>query len=253
LYEIPSLKEAPKDLLRGIRLIASDIDGTMTRLAKLPPAILSAFERLDEAGVEVLPITGRPAGEALGLARYLPTVKHAIAENGATYIVPERAVEYFQKAPDRIMLMQTATLLSSLLQKPLELAPDSFCRLGDIAFLRGGRYEDELSMIQKKAQELGISLVWSSVHIHLSEVLLDKGVAALTLAQRLGYRPDEIASIGDAPNDVGLWVKDRFGLMVGTADVVKQLNVLQHHPSYLVSEGATGWLELADAILEAKR
>jgi hydroxymethylpyrimidine pyrophosphatase-like HAD family hydrolase len=249
---IPSLQDAPRETLRRIRLIASDIDGTMTKHAKLPPAILEAFERLAEAGVEVLPITGRPAGEALGLARYLPTVKHAIAENGATYIVPDAAIEFFQKAPDRALLMNTANSLSALLQKPLELAPDSFCRLGDIAYLRDGRLEDELVMIQQRTKELGLCLVWSSVHIHLSEVLLDKGVAALTLAKRLGYQPQEIASIGDAPNDVGLWVKDRFGLMVGTADVLTQLNVLQHLPSYLVSEGATGWLELADAILSAK-
>jgi HAD superfamily hydrolase (TIGR01484 family) len=252
LRTIPLLQDAPKETLRGIRLIASDIDGTMTKHAKLPPAILEAFERLAEAGVEVLPITGRPAGEALGLARYLPTVKHAIAENGATYIVPDAAIEFFQKAPDRARLMHTADSISALLQKPLELAPDSFCRLGDIAYLRDGRLEDELIMIQQRTKQLGLCLVWSSVHIHLSEVLLDKGVAALTLAKRLGYQTQEIASIGDAPNDVGLWVKDRFGLMVGTADVLTQLNVLEHLPSYLVSEGAAGWLELADAILSAK-
>jgi hydroxymethylpyrimidine pyrophosphatase-like HAD family hydrolase len=252
LHKIASLQDAPKEALRRIRLIATDIDGTMTRNAKLPPAILAAFERLAEAGVEVLPITGRPAGETLGLARYLPTVKHAIAENGATYIVPDVAIEFFQKAPDRERLTQTAATLSTLLQKPLALAPDSFCRLGDIAYLRDGRHEDELALIQQKSQELGLSLIWSSVHIHLSEVVLDKGVAALTLAKRLGYQPEEIASIGDAPNDVGLWVKDRFGLMVGTADVLRQLAVLQHLPTYLVSEGATGWLELAEAILSSK-
>ena len=130
IINIPSLREAPREALRRIRLVASDIDGTMTHNAKLPPSILAAFERLAEAGVEVLPITGRPSGEALGLARYLPTVKHAIAENGATYIVPDAAVEFFQKAPDRARLLQIATTLSELLQHPLELAPDAFCRLG---------------------------------------------------------------------------------------------------------------------------
>jgi hydroxymethylpyrimidine pyrophosphatase-like HAD family hydrolase len=249
---IPLLQTAPKEVLRRIRLIASDIDGTMTHNAKLPASILDAFERLAAAGIEVLPITGRPSGEALGLARYLPTVRHAIAENGATYIVPEEPIEFFQKAPDRARLERTATHLSTFLQKPLTLAPDSFCRLGDIAYLRDGRHEDELSNIKQKAKEQGIFLVWSSVHIHLSESELDKGVAALTLAKRLGYAPEEIASIGDAPNDSGLWAKDRFGLMVGTADVLKQLAVLPNLPSYLVSEGATGWLEFAQALISAK-
>lgn len=251
--QIPNLRTIPKEKLTRVRLIATDIDGTMTLSAKLPPSILGAFESLHRAGVEVLPITGRPAGEALGLARYLPRVRHAIAENGATYIIPDEPVEFFHRAPNRARLEEIAKELSQSLEKPLTLAPDSFCRLGDIAYLRDGRVEEELANIQRKANELGVYLIWSSVHIHLSEAAPDKGMAALTLCQRLGYQPDEIASIGDAPNDTGLWIPGRFGVMVGTAAVLGQLSVLEHKPEYLVSEGAHGWLELAEAILEAKR
>lgn len=249
---IPSLQTAPQDLLRGIRLVATDIDGTMTRDGKIPAAILTMIEALADAGIEVLPITGRPAGEALGLARYLPRVRHAIAENGATYIIPEEPVEFLRPAPDRARLLQLAEELSQTLARPLALAPDSFCRLGDLAFLRDERGEAELAGLRQRAAHAGICLVWSSVHIHLTSAEPDKGSAALALAARLGYHPREIASIGDAPNDAGLWVAGRFGLPVGTAAVLRQLDVLPHQPAYLVSEGADGWLELGHALLHSR-
>lgn len=245
------LQKAPRDLLARIRLIASDIDGTMTRDAKLPPEILSAFLALEGVGVEVLPITGRPAGEALSLARYLPAVRRAVAENGAVYVVPEEPVHFLHKAPDRARLMAVAESLSP--ENPLTLAPDAFCRLGDIAYLREGRDEEELSTLRLRAEEAGVFLIWSSVHIHLSEYPPDKGAAALLVAKKLGYLPEEIATIGDAPNDAGLFAPGRFGLTVGTEDVKTQRSVLEHLPAYLVKHAADGWLELADTIIRAKQ
>jgi hypothetical protein len=250
---IPRLATAPREQLRAIRLLATDIDGTMTREGKLPPAILSMMESLADAGIEVLPITGRPSGEALGLARYLPRVKHAIAENGATYIIPEEPLEFLVPVPNRAKLVALAAELSRDLERPLCLTPDDFCRSVDVAFLRDGRNESELENLRQQAAARGVFLVWSSVHIHLNETAPDKGAAALTLAARLGYQPHEIATIGDAPNDAGLWVAGRFGLPVGTEAVLRYLEVLPHHPAFVVSEAATGWLELGQALLDARR
>jgi predicted mannosyl-3-phosphoglycerate phosphatase (HAD superfamily) len=63
-------------------LIATDVDGTLTRAGKLDPAALAAITRLVAAGVAVVPVSGRPAGEVTGLCRYLPGVTRGLAENG---------------------------------------------------------------------------------------------------------------------------------------------------------------------------
>ena len=55
-------------------LVATDVDGTLTRVGKLDPAVLTAIVRLVEAGIAVVPVSGRPAGEVAGLVRYLPGV-----------------------------------------------------------------------------------------------------------------------------------------------------------------------------------
>jgi hydroxymethylpyrimidine pyrophosphatase-like HAD family hydrolase len=91
------------------------------------------------------------------------------------------------------------------------------------------------------------------VHIHLSQHPPDKGAAVQEIVRRLGVDPQTVATIGDAPNDAGLWVPERFGLTVGTAQVRGQEAYIAHLPEVLVAEASDGWLELAQAILAARR
>ncbi|HTL87953.1 MAG TPA: HAD hydrolase family protein, partial [Leptolyngbya sp.] len=58
--------------LESIRLIATDMDGTLTIDQKFTPQVLRAFEQLNQAGIEVLIVTGRSAGWVSGLIHYLP-------------------------------------------------------------------------------------------------------------------------------------------------------------------------------------
>ncbi len=251
------LDSVAHERLAAIRLIATDIDGTLTRAVgqpeggRLDPRVLEMFAALKVAGVEVLPVTGRPAGEALGLARYLPAVRHALAENGATFVTPDHPVEYLQKAPNRERLLAVAEVLGKS-GRPWELAPDYFCRLADLAWLREGRDDAELDLLRNQAREHGLSLVWSNVHIHLSEHVPDKGLGVLEIARRLNVPAHAVATIGDAPNDAGLWIHGRFGLTAGTGQVRGQEAYIPELPMVLVADACEGWLEFAGAVLAAQ-
>jgi hydroxymethylpyrimidine pyrophosphatase-like HAD family hydrolase len=245
------LHEIAPDRLAAIALVATDIDGTMTRDGKLDPRVLDACARLAAAGVTVLPVTGRPAGEALGLARYLPGVTRAIAENGGTFLQPDEPLELLRPAPDRQGLLAAADRLGQQ-GRPWQLAPDHFCRVADLAWLREGRSDAELAALAQAAAAMGLQMIWSNVHLHLSEVVPDKGAAVLEIGRRLGIAPHAVATIGDAPNDAGLWTPGRFGLPVGTAQVAEQLAVLPWTPEVLVAEASEGWLELAEALLRVR-
>lgn len=244
--------------LAAIRLVATDIDGTMTRATgrsgggRLDTRVLDAFARLDAVGIAVLPVTGRPAGEALGLARYLPGVHHALAENGATFLTPDHPVEFLHPAPDRQRLLAAADELAAQ-SRPWVLAPDHFCRLADLAWLRDGRDDAEISRLQHAARDIGLWLVWSNVHIHLSQHPPDKGLGVLDIAARLHVPASAIATIGDAPNDAGLWTRGRFGLTVGTGQVRGQEAYIPDLPEFLVAEASDGWLALAEALIRARQ
>jgi hydroxymethylpyrimidine pyrophosphatase-like HAD family hydrolase len=97
-----------------------------------------------------------------------------------------------------------------------------------------------------------VQLSWSSVHVHLSLHVPDKGAGLLGLLAGGDVAPGEVATVGDAPNDAGFWVQGRFGLPVGTAEVASQAAALESLPAWSVSHSADGWLELAEALLRAR-
>src|SRR5699024_12176752 len=69
---------------RCIRAVLFDIDDTITLHGKLPACAYDAMEKLHEAGLIVVPITGRPAGWCDLIARIWP-VDGVVGENGAFY------------------------------------------------------------------------------------------------------------------------------------------------------------------------
>lgn len=72
--------------LKNIRLIATDIDGTLTDQGMFSSRLFSALEILSMTDIKVFLITGRSAGWVQALINYLP-VFGAIAENGGVYVL----------------------------------------------------------------------------------------------------------------------------------------------------------------------
>ena len=63
------LADFPQNALRKIRFVLTDIDDTLTEKGRLPAASYLALERLQQFGIKVIPITGRPAGWCDHIAR----------------------------------------------------------------------------------------------------------------------------------------------------------------------------------------
>ncbi len=236
--------------LAGIRVVATDVDGTLTRAGKLSAALLSSFAALAEAGLTLIPISGRPAGEVLGLCRYLPGVTFGVAENGLFEIVPDRAPRWLGPPSDRAELLAVGEHLNRDHAAQLVLTGDAFCRIGDVAYERAGREVPELERLRTAAEARGVHLVWSSVHVHLAARRPDKGEGLLQLLGERGLDPRSVVTVGDAPNDAGLFTPGRFGLTVGTADVLAQRGDFPHLPDCVTrAREVEGFLELARRLL----
>jgi hydroxymethylpyrimidine pyrophosphatase-like HAD family hydrolase len=250
---LADIGEAQKSQLRAsIRVIATDVDRTLTTGGKIGSDVARAVAALAERGIEVLPVSGRPSGEIQGLVRYLPGVRRAIAENGLLLVIPDSAPRWLAGATDVQGLRRVGEWLNAERGGGLELAGDAYCRIGDVAYERDGRDEAELVRLREAAGERGIHLTWSNVHVHLAERVPDKGAAVVGLFAEEGVSGGSILTLGDAPNDEGLFIEGRFGLTVGTADVLEQLAHFEHAPSHVaaVAEGAA-FVEVARLLLGA--
>lgn len=245
------LVELPGERLASIEVVATDVDGTLTRAAKLGAELISSVASLSAAGILVIPISGRPCGEVLGLCRYLPGVRFGVAENGLFEIVPDLPPAWLGEPSDTDRLREVGEHLNRDHAAGLRLTGDVFCRLGDVAYERDGRGEQELLRLRAAAEACGVHLIWSSVHVHLAARQPDKGSGLLTLLARRNIDPRTVVTVGDAPNDAGLFTADRFGLTVGTADVLEQRKWFPQLPEYVTAaREVDGFLELARMLLE---
>src|SRR4249920_4156332 len=84
------LSDFPVEVRRRIRGVFCDIDDTLTTGGRLTAGAYAAMERLERAGLQVVPITGRPAGWCDHIARMWP-VSAVVGENGAFYFRYHRA------------------------------------------------------------------------------------------------------------------------------------------------------------------
>src|SRR5690606_31265495 len=114
LRSLESVGRGPEaEDLAGIRLVATDVDGTLTTGGVIEPEVIGAILRLASVGIEVLPVSGRSAGEVAGLVRYLPAVTRGIAENGLVLLAPDRRPQWLGPAPDRARLKAVAERLNA--------------------------------------------------------------------------------------------------------------------------------------------
>ena len=79
------LAALPQLICSGIRGVFTDIDDTLSTHGKITALAYAAMERLHDAGLMVIPVTGRPAGWCDHIARMWP-VGAVVGENGALYM-----------------------------------------------------------------------------------------------------------------------------------------------------------------------
>ena len=84
------LRRFPAEARRAVRVVFTDIDDTLTNRGRLGARAYGALEALQQAGILVVPITGRPAGWCDHIARMWP-VDAVVGENCAFYFRYDRA------------------------------------------------------------------------------------------------------------------------------------------------------------------
>ncbi|MEO0770522.1 MAG: HAD family hydrolase [Cyanobacteria bacterium J06649_4] len=244
--------------LKNIRLVATDMDGTLTDSGQFTPALLQAFERLAQNGFEVMIVTGRSAGWVSGLVHYLPVVG-AIAENGGLYIDkrnPEPVI-----LPDIPRMSQHRDRLASVFKylrdryPSLRPAADNPYRLTDWTFDIDGLTKEDIAWMQETSARHAMGFTYSTVQCHLKVAHQNKAQGLIrTLKQRFPkLSTSDIITVGDSPNDESLFDPQQFPHSVGVANVTHYLSDLSHAPTYLTdSPEVYGFLELTQQLIAAK-
>ncbi|MDZ8184881.1 MAG: HAD family hydrolase [Nostoc sp. ChiSLP02] len=240
-----------------IRLVATDMDGTMTRRGKFTPALLQALEDLATTNIKVLIVTGRSAGWVSALSAMMP-VAGAMAENGGLYFPPgNHKPIVLTPIPDLAKHRQQLAITFEKLQTQflqIQESVDNRFRISDWTFDVAALSQDELQTLDRLCQEMGWGFTYSNVQCHIKPQGQDKAVGLLQVLREYfpDYSPEQIVTVGDSPNDESLFDRHYFPVSVGVANVLEYIDKLQHQPAYITTAAeADGFCELCSYILQS--
>ncbi|GHU49168.1 hypothetical protein FACS1894200_07540 [Spirochaetia bacterium] len=194
------ITEMTAEEARGLTYVLMDIDDTITCRGKLLAASFTALWKLHEAGLKVIPVTGRPAGWCDLIAREWP-VDGVIGENGAFAFWEEtngsgRPNLKTLSHPNAIR--NDHSILTNVKERALKAFPDvrvakdQFARLYDLAL--DFAEEDPIlpletaERIKNSAVELGAQAKVSSIHVNIWMGVYDKlSMTEAFLSRRFGW------------------------------------------------------------------
>jgi hydroxymethylpyrimidine pyrophosphatase-like HAD family hydrolase len=235
------------------QLLATDMDGTLTRQGKFTTALLQGLERLAALGLPVVIVTGRSAGWVNGLAHYLPVVG-AMAENGGLYFPPAGPPEPLIALPDVAVHRQQLQEAFAHLQwrwPQIQESDDNRFRFTDWTFDIQGLSAEDLTTMAQICQSLGWGFTYSTVQCHLFKLGQSKAAGLQQVIQR-HFAPltaADVITLGDSPNDESLFDPAQFPLSVGVANIHDYWQTLTHHPAYVThSPELDGFLEVVEVL-----
>jgi len=259
----------PPQAARAVHTVLADIDDTISTEGHLSAEAYAALQRLRQAGLRVVPVTGRPAGWCDHIARFWP-VDAVVGENGAFYMWHDRAARRLRARhwQDEATRAAGTARLAAVRERILAEVPgcavasDQFCRLYDLAIdfcedvppLPGAAVDRIVALMR----EAGMTAKVSSIHVNGWFGEWDKlGMARRLMAERFGVDIDvpaereRIVFAGDSPNDEPMF--GFFPNAVGVANVLAQRGRMTALPAWVTPSAAgAGFVELAEFLLAAR-
>jgi Cof subfamily protein (haloacid dehalogenase superfamily) len=232
-----------------IKLLLSDVDGTLVRKDKsLSPRTIDAARALREVGVRLAVTSGRPPRGMTMLIEPLALSAPIAGFNGGLVVDPELAVLEEHHVPDDVVLRAITLLESFQLSVWVYRGEDWLVR--DV---HGPHVERESHTVQfeptvvesfdgvaRVAKIVGVSDDYDAVaaaegaaHEELGEEVsasrsqpyyldithpqANKGWVAQFLCERYALSAEEIATMGDMPNDVLMFAHSGLSIAMGNA------------------------------------
>lgn len=234
-----------------IRLVLADVDGTLVTHDKvLTDRAVAAVRQLAEVDIRFAITSGRPPRGMEMLVKPLELVTPMAAFNGGQLVSPDMVVLQQHVIPEHLVSPIAALLASFGLDVWLYRGTDWY-----VPDLKGAHVDREAwtvkfppktmdgidGLTDNVAKLVGVSDDQNAVatassethdrfgehvaaaasqpyYLDVTHPLANKGRVAKDLATRLALQPEQIATIGDMPNDVLMFAHSGLSIAMGNAD-----------------------------------
>ncbi len=248
----------PPAICKQIDAIFTDIDDTLTLNGRIPAVAFDALWHAFDAGLKVIPVTGRPAGWCDHIARMWP-VAAVVGENGALSFSMQgnRIQRIYAPRPQEAQNLLETIQEEILAQVPgCKVAADQAYREFDLAI----DFCEEVPPLDEQAinrivavfEKYGAVAKVSSIHVNGYFGQYDK----LSMCRRCSQEffghpldPQRATFVGDSPNDAPMF--RFFPHAVGVANVKRFAHRMDALPAYIsFADGGFGFAETVKTILK---
>ena len=253
-----AIDQMPPAVCRRIATVFSDIDDTITSEGLIPRHAFSALWDAREAGLEVILVTGRPAGWCDHFARMWP-VSAVVGENGALCFaqIEGEIRRLWSPRPGDAAERLKGIEAEVLREVPgTRVATDQAYRSYDLAVdfaeeVRPALSEQAVDQIVAIFQRHGASAKISSIHVNGWFGSFDKLSMCQRYCEELTSAPLDVERatfIGDSPNDEPMFA--HFPHACAVANVRAFAHRMKSLPSYVAkSAGGAGFAEVIAQLL----
>jgi HAD superfamily hydrolase (TIGR01484 family) len=255
--------EFPAAALAEIRYVLTDIDDTLTHQGRLPGHAYLAIERLQKAGVKVIPVTAGSSGWCDLIARMWP-VEAVIGENGGLYFCRtlKRSTIIRRYWSSDIERQEHCSRLRALAEQILvsvpgsALAPDQHYRETTLALTsHDGAFPERQAAdrIVSLLREAGARTTTNSMWVlawagDFDKLAMTRRMMANTFGVDIEAERQTFLYVGDSLNDEPMF--SFFTNSVGVSTVPQFLDRMSVPPLWVTrGPGGAGFVEIADAIL----
>ena len=242
------------------KIIFTDVDDTLTCDGILPYETYAALYKLQQAGYQVIPVTGASAGWCDCLIKTWP-VNHIIGENGALIMEKSEngivSTHFFKSNSvvkhDMEKLLQLGQALTNR-HPEIQYTQDQSFRLTDVAFDIGQTVTVDEPIVEQAIQwlsEQGVQARRSSIHINVWIGEHNKASSALHWLKQRNLTEQDSLFIGDSPNDESMF--KQFSLTVGVANISRFIEEMENKPAFVTEHnGGFGFVDMANMLLQAQ-
>ncbi|AFZ69809.1 sucrose-phosphate phosphatase-like hydrolase, Archaeal [Caldisphaera lagunensis DSM 15908] len=229
-----------------IKYVATDVDGTLTIRrgdVRISIEAINGIRLLESNGIKVSLISGNSLPVTLGLRGYIGASGPAIAENGC--------IIYFHGYKHICNKTPPDELKDIALKMGLIESWQNKFRFHDLAFfiprnMDKSKIKDLINEIEKNSNKYGFKVLWSGYALHILPEMGGKGFGVKIASELLGFKEEEVATIGDGENDLDML---NFGILSAcpsdaSEEVKKTVKYVASKP------GGEGFLEIANYILK---
>lgn len=261
------IDQLTQDAARAVDYVFADIDDTLTTEGRLAASSYAALESLSEAGVKVVPVTGRPAGWCDLIARIWP-VAGVVGENGAFYYSYDHGAKTMRRAfaGSREVRRENQNKLTQIRDRVLAEVPGSaisadqdfrdtdlaidFCE--DVPALN----DVDVQRIKEIFKEEGAIAKVSSIHVNgwygdHDKLSMTRQFCNEVFGFELQDKLVQSIFVGDSPNDAPMFAY--FPMSFGVANVKDFEGQMNANPTWVArGRGGDGFVEIAKTLLDAR-